>query len=369
MGALDEAIAAALKAKEMKGPAMENRKPTLMEALAGMQAEAELVQPDAAQVTPTPAAASAIQKVAQSPALAMDDVEKALRRKELQSLDIQKSGLDQLAAFKDKAMKQPVQMDLSPLMALTDSWTGSELQKGYSKPFGPQDAMAFGQKVEEALQKAKNDFSDKELELLRNQSNRMRDRALDEREGRARRNFLKATETQLINAGSKIQKEASTAKRDFDTMDAAFARGDMHAVLANLGKFSRSIGGAVGAQSDRDIANALPPTFEGGVSRLWTWLDSNPGKVPEGMQHSLRGLVENAKKYSKDYFDEQTTSLEANYAGSDSYGELFEKGRTGANVVGRTREIVGAFGSPNAASKPDVLEELAKKFLESEAKK
>lgn len=48
-------------------------------------------------------------------------------------------GLKQLKDMIDKFEKGENKMDLSPLMALTDSWTGSQLVQGYKRPMGDEE--------------------------------------------------------------------------------------------------------------------------------------------------------------------------------------------------------------------------------------
>jgi hypothetical protein len=91
-----------------------------------------------------------------------------LNEKGLDSLKGQKQGVDDQVEMLKMALGQRNGLDLSPLMALTDSWTGSNLQKGYTKP--DADKIQAGvQSMTQAIQKGRNDLSQNEIDLLKSQ--------------------------------------------------------------------------------------------------------------------------------------------------------------------------------------------------------
>lgn len=90
------------------------------------------------------------------------------------SIQQAKSGIDQLQQLADdKAKYSPSQMDLSPLMALADSVTGSNIQKGYTpKTFGPAaDAlMAYQQQIQDAKNKVASTIATEASANMRNEA-------------------------------------------------------------------------------------------------------------------------------------------------------------------------------------------------------
>lgn len=63
----------------------------------------------------------------------------------------------------------PIQTDLSPLVALTDSWTGSKLAQGYKQPETVQDRQALMQKLQGELDKNSQGMSEQQVQLLKAQ--------------------------------------------------------------------------------------------------------------------------------------------------------------------------------------------------------
>lgn len=74
---------------------------------------------------------------------------------------------NQLASYK----QIPMQLDLSPLAQLTDSWTGSNLQKGYAKPEGIQDRVGTINALQGGLQKARSGLSTEQLQYMKDRFN------------------------------------------------------------------------------------------------------------------------------------------------------------------------------------------------------
>lgn len=138
-----------------------------------------------------------------------DDLVKRLNEKGLDSLKGQAQGVQDQTEMLNLALGQRNGLDLSPLMALTDSWTGSNLQKGYSKP-DPTALQGSLQTMQQALQKSKNDLSQNDIDLLKGQlgieSHRldMQDR---EKDRQVQRSAIAAQKE--VDAGLKAQKLSS----------------------------------------------------------------------------------------------------------------------------------------------------------------
>jgi hypothetical protein len=81
----------------------------------------------------------------------------------------QKLGVESAQRNVDQFGKLPVQYDLSPLMNLSDSWFGSNLQKGYKAPSSAQELIGARGQLEAAL--AKNRMGVTEAEKDRLQQN------------------------------------------------------------------------------------------------------------------------------------------------------------------------------------------------------
>jgi hypothetical protein len=76
----------------------------------------------------------------------------------------QGKGLKDTEEMLKLALGQKAQLDLSPLLALADAWSGSRLAQSYR---GPQDPNAMIQSLEGALQKGRNDITENDIALLK----------------------------------------------------------------------------------------------------------------------------------------------------------------------------------------------------------
>lgn len=58
-----------------------------------------------------------------------------------EQMGLQKQGISNFLDYQKGINGQPTQTDLSPLLALTDSWTGSKLQSGYKRPESSEERI------------------------------------------------------------------------------------------------------------------------------------------------------------------------------------------------------------------------------------
>jgi hypothetical protein len=71
----------------------------------------------------------------------------------------QQAGIDQLRQMAALAAQRPAQLDLSPLLALTDSQTGSHLLAGYQHPESTQQRLADAFNAAQKIQQDQRDLS------------------------------------------------------------------------------------------------------------------------------------------------------------------------------------------------------------------
>lgn len=83
----------------------------------------------------------------------------------------QKSALEELRTYQRGLNDKPVQLDLSPLAALSDSLTGSKLQAGYSKPTSGEDRIGALAKLQGMSQNQRNQITQDLLKLSGGQNN------------------------------------------------------------------------------------------------------------------------------------------------------------------------------------------------------
>lgn len=98
-----------------------------------------------------------------------DSLVKRLNEKGVNSLRQQEQGLGDLKSQIQMALEHSSpQMDLSPLMALTDSWSGSKLQQGYARPDNDKHQAMIDQ-LQGGLRSGQNHLAENEINLLKSQ--------------------------------------------------------------------------------------------------------------------------------------------------------------------------------------------------------
>lgn len=110
------------------------------------------------------------------------DLERQFAESQRSSQAARRQDMDRMRETARLAQDTPVQTDLSPLLALVDSETGSKLSAGYEKPMGLQDRQATAQQFDDAARKMRQGMSDADRELLKTKYGMYQDRRKNERE-------------------------------------------------------------------------------------------------------------------------------------------------------------------------------------------
>lgn len=95
-------------------------------------------------------------------------LEDLIKKRSLDSLDQQKSGISDTQSQLEAYKGMPSQLDISPLAALVDQWTGSNLSQAYNRPVSNEERLKTISGLQNAVQKARGGLSESELELLKN---------------------------------------------------------------------------------------------------------------------------------------------------------------------------------------------------------
>lgn len=95
----------------------------------------------------------------------MSDAWKQLEPQALAEIAQQKKSIPELDVYKRAINDQPVQTDLSPLMALTDAWTGSHMAKDYKSPQAMSDKIKSMEDLQNLSQKQRDQITDSLIKL------------------------------------------------------------------------------------------------------------------------------------------------------------------------------------------------------------
>jgi hypothetical protein len=85
------------------------------------------------------------------------------------ALEGQRQGLQENEASYKKFQEMPAQLDFSPLAALSDSWTGSNLLPATKKTVTPEERMKLQQELQGKLQEQRKGLSQEEIAFLKSQ--------------------------------------------------------------------------------------------------------------------------------------------------------------------------------------------------------
>lgn len=121
------------------------------------------------------------------------------------AMDAQKKGIGDLENQAKAYADMPTQTDLSPLMALADTWYGGNLQKGYKSPTNPEERIQQLYALQQGIQKARGGLSESEIAALKDQiQGRIK---LKELEAMQAERDLKRTQASAIGDEVKARRE------------------------------------------------------------------------------------------------------------------------------------------------------------------
>lgn len=129
--------------------------------------------PEAVSRDPASLGASQVQTYQASPGIVpqdkYDSLMNRLEARSLQGIKDQRSSIEKLREYQADLGKQEAQFDLSPLMALADQWTGSNLSQGYKRPETAAEKKARAMQIEQTIAGQNSKITDDELGLLKTQ--------------------------------------------------------------------------------------------------------------------------------------------------------------------------------------------------------
>lgn len=83
-----------------------------------------------------------------------------LKAKLQKQMDAQEGSIDESQDIYEQLKAMPKRADLSPLLNLTDTWTGSKLAQGYKAPASPEERLADLLKFSDVVTKQRDQFTD-----------------------------------------------------------------------------------------------------------------------------------------------------------------------------------------------------------------
>lgn len=224
----------------------------------------------------------------------------------VQPIQEQKQHLQGLEDLNQQSLAAlPNQKDLSPLLGLVDTYTGSHLQHGYQKPMSPEERanvlMQYGEKTKKGREDLLKDIL-KSAQYMK--SGTTMDQAAQQILGTSilgskvsprpmsgNPNF--APEKYIVEGTKKINEDFIAKNNAYNTMEAAYKSGDMDAVRRSLGEAARAFAGERnGRLSNEDIKRVLPNTVGQDLASAFAYISDNPSvkldyKIVQGLMDEV----------------------------------------------------------------------------------
>lgn len=290
----------------------ENGVPLTQEEIARLQAMKQ--EPD---VMPNGVPAAVVEKSPQQQLLDMvNSPEIQAQQQEMSRLAQQDLEAQRRAIAQDEAELEQArgQIDISPLLALSDSWTGSRLSPSYKSP---QDKV---QLLKEAIRKQRQTLSNAQIQMLKDQmgAGLAKQMGVQGRFDESQRS--KKEDSVLKWKSQEIDEPLLEEQKNFSMMDNAFASNDYQMVMNLLAPFSRAVAGQKGVLTDRDITMVMPANVGTTWAKVQSYFNNTPSaKVPKEYTAKLRQLLAVAKRKSIEQKIDRLNLQQKSYDGSPGY--------------------------------------------------
>lgn len=248
---------------------------------------------------------------------------------------------EQIEALKNKQYGAK-DLNLQPLVALTDSWMGTNVSSKYEPPNTMQKDKETIAKLEESINKQRGEVTDDMINLLKQKSDQSQMKlALDSfRQKRFDESLALKKEDNLRKDVNKLADEYQTVQGQLNMAEDAIRSGDTRSVQMVVSSIARNIGEQKGSLSDSDVQRSMPPDVATSVAQLEAYLGQNSKISPE-LQGAFMNLIGTARNKSNLLYNESINRRKAQYS-SGVYSPLMQEGRVGDVIFNEATRPVSA---------------------------
>ncbi len=265
-----------------------------------------------------------------------DQAREYLEQQAPSGMNEQRRSIEEMNDATNRYAEMPLQADLSPLMALTDAWTGSKLSGAYKAPERGDERLANMAKLKDAIAKQRGQFTGDQINLLRSLT------------GGFERNIVGNTVTDtsgtqgafvpkaggggggagntalLKEMRANLDKNVTQVKNirteQFGSIDGALASRDYQRVAQTLAQFARTISGEKGVLTEGDLQRIIPKNWNTTASKFLSYFSDNANtKVDPAYVSVLRQAVKEARKNSAKLYVELLETKESMYKADPRY--------------------------------------------------
>lgn len=276
------------------------------------------------------------------------DLKKQLEEAIMQSMAEQKRGVEDLSnIYKAQLENQKPQVDLSPLLALTDTWTGSKMQAGYKRPETSDEMAEKAMGMQAAINKARSGLTDDQTKFLQSELNNKLLGSMSRRRNFEDAQLLKKEDTIRKDLDKSVFEPIKLRQEQFSNIDDAFASGDYQSVWAMLSQFSRGVSGEKGVLTDHDITRVMPKNIYGDIAKVKSYFSETPStQMDQKYVQQLRNLVGIARKNASRVYGQLVNDKEKTYRSSLSYKNVMDS--SGKEMFGVANDRVKLFNTGGA---------------------
>lgn len=296
-----------------------------------------------------------------------DEIAKMYRTKIKEDINKQEGSIDQLNQSVNALRGKDLSPDLSPLFALSDSWYGGNISKGYQAPMSEEERQKQVAGLQEKISKERYGLSQTEIEAMKADLSNQKS-MLDTKQGRFNDSQLMKKETELQKDVNKsVLDPFNDADKNFSILDAALKDGSVSRVEQVTSQFARSVAAEKGPLSDSDVARVILPTLSGTVQKLLAKLDPNT-KAPPEVINQIQAAVNEAKLQTRRVGQLKLKQLQDQYASRASYaGDVMAPTGFGPKLFEKANERFKIDSAP-APEGGGSTEDKAKRLQELKAK-
>jgi hypothetical protein len=301
---------------------------------------------------------------------------------QVQAVEQGQKKLDDLLAMEMRG--QPAQLDLSPLLALTDTWSGSKLLSGYTKPEGGaarrDKLLSYAEKIQDnrrdvaktiidAIGKSKSGSTLDQLveQIKATAGGKKQDPTIHVNAG-GENTFLREQRSKLL----KLSEDVAVHKKNFEELESAFkpdpktGQVSYAGVAAALAPFSREKSAERGVLTEGDISRTIPNNWRTSLSKFLSYFSETPStEVDPLYTQELLRLTRLARQNTLNKYKDQMTAIRGLYGkGAKYYTPEAEN-----NLKTIEDQISKFMSKPQRKAVKDMTPEERRKFIEEHRKK
>jgi hypothetical protein len=265
----------------------------------------------------------------------------------------------------DEAEALPTGLNLAPLLALTDSWTGSKMAPSYQQPESPEEKQLRVAKLRQLAGEGQEKVTKQQLSLLlgegKDDTNLLR--ALASGMGGAAGD-IKALQLQLAKDKylsedlKKIETPFEDQLQDLEFVQEGLESANVQALGTIISKYSRVVAGEKGVLTDEDVNRTSLKNFFKDIASVQSYFSKNPAsKIPPEYVQGMIELTERAKEKLVKKTENYLSGHRHKFSVLDSYRDMMLPGQGGDRAFKGYEERVGKYKKSKELVKPAEIDQ------------